>query len=464
MGKVDLDFTANYTREDVKNRPGLGDSQSNVGKNLMTLAGTYNQAWLQNYENADGTYANWNGNDQYNKNPYWDIYKNGNTTAKDVFRLSGRAVWNVTKNFKVQGTVGTDMNNLTFEELTYRTTPGAYAGKMQSQIFNNKTLNAELLTIYTNNWGDWDLTATAGGNVFYVNNATTTFSGLEQQMDNVFNIMNYAEQSVQEGMYRKQINSVFASASIGYDRTYYLEATLRGDKSSTLPVQNNIYVYPSVSASWVFTEYLQNKNILSYGKLRASWAQVGSDTDPYQLALNYGTAKYSYPGSTIGMINNSTQPNFNLKPTMTSSYKLGLEMKFFNGRILLGKEPDGILGRRGLAAEERRHNTRAEALGIEDRECLAVEFLRGKRIGLRLDELTGIDGEIPRGGEFQKGRLCGSHGGLMSVGNKGNNGAIQLARPPFAVCVPHMLILFVAETNRVSVIHNNLPPCILFVP
>ena len=333
MGKVDLDFTANYTREDVKNRPGLGDSQSNVGKNLMTLAGTYNQAWLQNYENADGTYANWNGNDQYNKNPYWDIYKNGNTTAKDVFRLSGRAVWNVTKNFKVQGTVGTDMNNLTFEELTYRTTPGAYAGKMQSQIFNNKTLNAELLTIYTNNWGDWDLTATAGGNVFYVNNATTTFSGLEQQMDNVFNIMNYAEQSVQEGMYRKQINSVFASASIGYDRTYYLEATLRGDQSSTLPVQNNIYVYPSVSASWVFTEYLQNKNILSYGKLRASWAQVGSDTDPYQLALNYGTAKYSYPGSIIGMINNSTQPNFNLKPTMTSSYELGLEMKFFNGRV-----------------------------------------------------------------------------------------------------------------------------------
>lgn len=61
-GPVDLDFTANYTREDVKNRPALGDSQSNVGKNLMTLAGTYNQAWLKNYQTADGDYANWNGN------------------------------------------------------------------------------------------------------------------------------------------------------------------------------------------------------------------------------------------------------------------------------------------------------------------------------------------------------------------------------------------------------------------
>ena len=83
-GPFDLDFTANYTHENVKNRPALGDSQSNVGKNLMTLAGTYNQAWLQNYETSDGDYANWNGNDQYNKNPYWDLYKNGNTSKKDI--------------------------------------------------------------------------------------------------------------------------------------------------------------------------------------------------------------------------------------------------------------------------------------------------------------------------------------------------------------------------------------------
>ena len=93
-GPVDLDFTANYTREDVKNRPALGDSQSNVGKNLMTLAGTYNQAWLKNYETSEGDYANWNGNDQYNKNPYWDLYKNGNTSEKDIFR-SWKVCWSV---------------------------------------------------------------------------------------------------------------------------------------------------------------------------------------------------------------------------------------------------------------------------------------------------------------------------------------------------------------------------------
>ena len=332
-GPVDFDFTANYTREDVKNRPALGDSQSNVGKNLMTLAGTYNQEWLKTYQDADGNYSNWNGNDQYNKNPYWDLYKNNNTTKKDVFRLTAKAIWNITDHLKLQGTVGTDINNMTFEDYIAQTTPGTPAGQLTNQIFNNRTLNAELLALYNNSFGDFDINATLGGNIYKVNNKTTTTTGMDQQMKDVINIMNYQEQNVREDMYQKQINSIFGSASVGYKHTYYLEATLRGDKSSTLPINNNVYVYPSFSGSVVFSEFIQNKNLVNYGKIRASWAQVGSDTDPYQLALNYTTGKYSYPGYTIGMINNSTQPNKDLKPTRTNSFELGLEMKFFNNRL-----------------------------------------------------------------------------------------------------------------------------------
>ena len=334
-GPVDLDFTANYTREDVKNRPALGDSQSNVGKNLMTLAGTYNQAWLKTYQDADGNYSNWNGNDQYNKNPYWDLYKNKNTTKKDVFRFTAKAIWNITDHLKLQGTVGTDINNMTFEDYIAKTTPGTPAGQLTNQIFNNRTLNAELLALYNNTFGDFDINATLGGNIFKVNNKTTTTTGMDQQMSNVINIMNYQEQNVREDMYKKQINSLYASASVGYKHTYYLEATVRGDKSSTLPTTNNVYVYPSFSGSVVFSEFIKNKKLINYGKFRASWAQVGSDTDPYQLALNYATGKYSYAGYTIGMINNSTQPNKDLKPTRTNSFELGLEMKFLNNRLSL---------------------------------------------------------------------------------------------------------------------------------
>ena len=334
-GPVDFDFTANYTREDVKNRPALGDSQSNVGKNLMTLAGTYDQAWLKNYQDADGNYQNWNGNDQYNKNPYWDLYKNSNTSKKDVFRFTGKAIWNIDEHLKIQGTVGTDINNMTFQDYIAKTTPGTPAGKLTDQIFNNRTLNAEILALYNNSWGDFDVNATAGGNIFKVNNKTITNIGLNQQMDGIVNIMNYQEQNVRESMYQKQINSLYASASVGYKHTYYLEGTVRGDKSSTLPIDNNTYVYPSISGSLVFSEFIKNKNIINYGKVRASWAKVGSDTDPYQLALNYATGKYSYSGYTIGMISNATQPNKDLKPTMTSSYELGLEMKFFHNRLSL---------------------------------------------------------------------------------------------------------------------------------
>lgn len=335
-GPIDFDFSANYTRENVKNRPALGSSQSNVGKNLMTLASTYNIEWLKNYQNADGTYANWNGNDQYNRNPYWDLYKNENKSVKDVFRFTAKAIYNIDKHLKIQGTLGTDINNMNFDDFIARSTPGVLPGKLTNSIFNNRTLNAEILALYNNNWGSFDLNATLGGNIFKVDNKTTVITGTDQQMDGVVSIINYAEQNVQPSTYKKQINSLYASASLGYRSTYYLEGTVRGDRSSTLPSSNNTYIYPSVSGSIVFTNFIKNsniKNVFSFGKVRASWAKVGSDTDPYQLALNYATGKYSYPGFTIGMINNYTQPNSNLKPTMTSSYELGAELKFFNGRL-----------------------------------------------------------------------------------------------------------------------------------
>ena len=335
VGPVDFDFTGNYTREAVKNRPALGDSQSNVGKNLMTLAGTYNQAWLKHYQNEDGSYDEWNGRDMYNKNPYWDLYKNSNTSKKDVFRFTGKAIWNIDSHLKLQATIGTDITNMNFEDYIAPTDPANAAGQLQKSTFNNRTLNAELLALYNNQWGDFDFNATLGGNIFKVNNKTTVLTGMNQQMKDVIAIMNYEEQSIQEYSYKKQISSLFASASVGYKHTYYLEGTLRGDKSSTLPINNNVYVYPSISGSIVFSEFFKNKRIINYGKFRASWAKVGSDTDPYQLALNYTTGKYSYPGYTIGMINNTTQPNKDLKPTMTNSFELGLEMKFFNNRLSL---------------------------------------------------------------------------------------------------------------------------------
>ena len=332
LGKVDVDFSANYTREAVKNRPALGDSKSNIGKNLMTLATTYNQEWLKTYQDENGEYSNWNGMDPYNVNPYWDVYKNSNNSKKDQFRFNGKAIWNINKHLKLQGTIGAELNYFIFEDFKAPTTPGYEAGYLQNSNFRNRMYNFELLALYNNTWGDFDFNATLGGNIYKVNNQTTITTAQDMQIRDVVALMSFNETSLEQNSYRKQINSLYGAVNVGWKHLVYLDATLRGDQSSTLPIGNNVYIYPSFSGSFVFSELLKS-NLMPYGKFRLSWAQVGSDTNPYQLGLVYTKSKFTYPGYTIGYINNSTMPNKNLKPTKTNSFELGLEMKFLNNRI-----------------------------------------------------------------------------------------------------------------------------------
>ena len=332
-GKFDLDFSANYTREDVKNRPALGDSKSNIGKNLMTLATTYDQEWLKTYQDANGEYSNWNGMDPYNVNPYWDVYKNSNNSKKDQFRFNGKVVWDITQHLKIQGTAGAELNWFTFEDYKAPTTPGYESGYLQNNNFRNRMYNFELLALYNNSWGDFDFNATLGGNLYKVNNQTIVTTAKDMKIRDVVALMSFNEVSVEPYSYRKQINSVYGTVNLGWKHMLYFDATLRGDQSSTLPISNNMYIYPSFSGSFVFSELLKLGDKLPYGKVRMSWAQVGSDTDPYQLGLVYTKSKFAYPGYTIGYISNGTIPNKDLKPTKTNSFEMGLELKFLKNRI-----------------------------------------------------------------------------------------------------------------------------------
>lgn len=336
IGPVDFDFLVNYVHEDVKNRPALGDDKSNVGKNLMTLSTTYDQEWLKNYQNEKGEYQNWNGMDPYNVNPYWEINKNKNQSYKDLLRLNGKIVYNIIPQLKVQATVGFEMNRFDFTDFKYPTTPGYESGRLQNSFYNNRMFNAEVLAIYSDSWGDWDFSATVGANVYNVNNKTTLNTGTDMGIREVVAMSSFEEQSVEESAYKKRIVSVFGSASVGWRHMLYLDATVRGDKSSTLASGKNIYVYPSVSGSWVFSELIKsNRKVLPYGKVRLSFAEVGSDTDPYQLALRYTKSQFGYPGYTIGYIYGNTMPNADLKPTRTRSVETGFETKWCNNRISL---------------------------------------------------------------------------------------------------------------------------------
>ena len=208
LGPVDLDFNVNFTHEDVKNRPALGDDKSNVGKNLMTLATTYDQAWLKNYQDVNGEYQNWNGMDPYNVNPYWDINKNKNRSYKNLLRMNGKIVYNIIPQLKIQATIGTEINRFEFSDFKYPTTPGYESGRLQNSYFNNRMINAEFLGIYTDTWGDFDFTATAGANVYDVHNITTINTGTDMGIREVVAMSSLEEQSGEESTYNPRIVSV----------------------------------------------------------------------------------------------------------------------------------------------------------------------------------------------------------------------------------------------------------------
>ena len=133
---------------------------------------------------------------------------------------------------------------------------------------------------------------------------------------------------------RKRVNSLYGQADFGYNDYLFLTVTGRNDWSSTLPKANRSYFYPSVSSSFIFTDVIDvDRGLLSYGKLRASWAQVGNDTDPYRLRNTFiadeiwnGLSSFSVPGAL---------QNPDLKPEITESWEFGGELGFLDNRVAL---------------------------------------------------------------------------------------------------------------------------------
>ncbi|MDR1524793.1 MAG: SusC/RagA family TonB-linked outer membrane protein [Tannerella sp.] len=341
--KLDVDIKMNYVREEVKNRPALSGSGYNVGKNLMTLATTFDQAWLkEHYINEKGEYYDWNNYDVYNLNPYWVIHAMENTSFKDRFSGSGVLSYKFNDKFNVRVTGGGEINIFEFQNYIPYSTPGQVTGYLQRSSFNNYTYNAELLFSYKDKIGLLDIGANVGGNVFFVNNHTNKVTARDMDLREEVTLQSFRTKEISENARRKQINSAFGMVNLGFKDYLFLDFTVRCDKSSTLPSNSNTYVYPSISGSFLFSEVLKiSKNILSYGKLRASFAQVGSDTNPFQLGMNYYAPDkpyLTYPYTTVDNRLYDTDdrarvPNKNLKPTRTNSAEFGVDLKFLNNRL-----------------------------------------------------------------------------------------------------------------------------------
>jgi outer membrane receptor protein involved in Fe transport len=147
----------------------------------------------------------------------------------------------------------------------------------------------------------------------------------------LFTVANASALIAYEGGATKKLNSLYGFATLGFKNYLFLDLTGRNDWSSTLPSTSWSYFYPSVGLTWVASDMIKSlPGWLTFGKLRASFAQVGNDTDPYQLdpVFNFGT------GGSLGFATRGqTQPAANLKPELTTSKELGMDIRFFKNRV-----------------------------------------------------------------------------------------------------------------------------------
>lgn len=351
----DLSVTsfAKYSYTDTQGRSGMGYG---FEENPFAAFNTFTQrqlnygsdSYMRDYQRPNGQQRGWNyagvpgaqGPEtqfQYTDNPYVNRYEN--FQQDDEQRLLGRAeiAYDIVSELTGTFNVSTDFRTHRFQDRRSEISTGAPASFSEDVIEEQET-SSELRFDYTQNLTDQvSLDGLVAGKVryeTYEQNLGSTSNGLAAP--GVFTLQNsIGRPSVNETFQENMVYSTYGSVNVGYQEMVYLEGTLRNDWSSTLPAENNSYLYPSVSANFIFSslEALQDQSILSFGKVRASWARVGSDTDPYRLGVTY-PGNTPFQGQALQQVQRSAN-NPELQPEITTGIEFGADLRFFDDRVNL---------------------------------------------------------------------------------------------------------------------------------
>jgi TonB-linked SusC/RagA family outer membrane protein len=335
--RIRIEARANYTHEQVNNRPALSDSPNNIGNALIGIAPSFDQSWLATgYKDEYGRYNAWNGN-QYRINPYWALNEMTNVSTKNRVMGHIQVNYDFLPYLSLQAKAGTDFYTFKVNEYSALSTPLFEAGAMTDRRVDVSESNYEALLKFDKTFAEiFNVSAFVGGNIMRYTSDILVNYGEGQVIPGIESITNYSTNRLDASLYRKQVNSLYGAINLAYNGYAYLDFTLRNDWSSTLSKENHSYLYPSVSGSFIFSNYFHLEgSVLSFGKVRASWAKVGGDTDPYQLNLNYGLRNFTFQGQSLGEISSTTIPLYGLKPTATYSYEFGVDLRFLQSRIAL---------------------------------------------------------------------------------------------------------------------------------
>ncbi|MGA0559015.1 SusC/RagA family TonB-linked outer membrane protein [Larkinella sp. VNQ87] len=333
--KVVFEGVAQYNVETGTNRTFLSDTPKNPNFGVHMIANTVDIRSLDPGYDSRGYEALWNSN-VYAQNPYFVINKVKNEDIRNRFLGSFSLRYNITDFLYIRGRVGTDNNMMKYVAIEPTGLAYATQGAMNRRQVQIQETNAEVLVGFNKEYGAFSVNALAGGNRMRRSTEEMSFNGSQFNVPFNYFLDNTINKTPGYGYSGFGINSLFASADLGYQNVLFLTLTGRQDWFSTLAKENNSLFYPSAGLSFVFSDVLPNKgNWLNYGKIRASLAQVGGGyPNPYALNLTYALEGNSYIGGVPLMrINGGTIPNALLQPNTSTTTEFGVEAKLFNNKL-----------------------------------------------------------------------------------------------------------------------------------
>ena len=328
----------NYVNSGSTNRPANGYGSENLNYSLVAWGPrSLNINSLKNYwqPGLEGV-QQFSYNYTYFDNPYFILKENTNSFGRDRVFGNISATQQINNNFSISVRSGMDyssekrMFKRAFSSNRFKN--GAYG----EQDVMYREVNTDFLLNYNKDFGDISADISLGGNRLDQNVSNTQSQTSTLAQPGIFKLTNAASPiEVYQFESEKRINSFYGIAKLGYRNFLFLDITGRNDWSSSLAtpysVDNTSFFYPSVSSSFLLSEVVEFPELFSFIQVRASWAQVGNDTNPYQTtgAFVAQTPYVSQP--TFSDQNIISNPN--LKPEQTTSYEVGGDFRFFGDRL-----------------------------------------------------------------------------------------------------------------------------------
>lgn len=338
--KLEVTASLNYINSQSDNRPANGYGSENVNYSLVAWGPrSLNTESLQDYwQPGLEDVQQFSFNYTFFDNPYFILLENRNALNRDRVFSNLRARYNISSNLSLAVRTGMDYSNelRTFRRAfsSNRFASGAYA---EHTVFFREN-NTDVLLNYKKAFDNFTVDVSAGANRMDQHASTVQSQALALAQPGVYRLTNAAVPlEVFQFSARKRINSVYAFAKIGWKGQLYAELTGRNDWSSALATptsaENAGFFYPSASASWIASKTLALPEWINFAALRASWAQVGNDTDPYQTA---GVFVAQTPYNNLPTYSEqSLLANANLLPERSTSTEVGANLHFFKSRVRL---------------------------------------------------------------------------------------------------------------------------------